>query len=217
MPYPPGHIPPYGTAERFSGSIQLIDIGGGSVNNISRFLQDLGLVCKLVADASELNGKVPIIVTGVGNFGNVMQTLKDGYFVDKLSEAIKSGTPYLGIAIGMQILFSYSEESPGIPGINLIPGEVVRFKKGKCPQIGMNKILPTPQAQGTFPKDEYVYFVNSYFVKPQAPEIVAFNSNYMERFCAGIKFKNVTGFQFHPENSKEAGVRLMSAWLREAL
>jgi imidazole glycerol phosphate synthase glutamine amidotransferase subunit len=211
----PGSKLPYGAPGKLSGSVQLIDIGGGNVGSVSRFLQELGIVCKQVNSASDLVGTMPIIMSGVGTFASVMAVLKDDYFLEKLSGFIHSGTPFLGIAIGMQVLFSHSEESPGIPGMGILPGEVVRLKKGK--QIGFNKVIPTPAVAQQYPKEEFVYFVNSHFVRPEQSEIIAFNGNYLERFCAGVKFRNVTGFQFHPEKSKDAGVRLMTAWLKEAL
>ena len=217
MSYSPGPTPSHGMPNKLSGNVQLIDIGGGNVGNFGRFLQDLGVVCKQVNDVTELTSGTPIVLSAVGSFESVMRVMKDQYYFDKLAELIKSGTPYLGIGTGMQILFTYSEESPGIPGMNLLQGEVVRFKKGKCPQIGTNKISPAPQFSALYPKEEFVYFTTSYFVKPFQAEIVSFNGNYMERFCAAIKFKNVTGFQFHPEKSKEAGVRLVSSWVREAM
>ncbi|HEY9680292.1 MAG TPA: imidazole glycerol phosphate synthase subunit HisH [Oculatellaceae cyanobacterium] len=204
------------TSGKLSGNVQLIDVGGGAVASLNRFLQEMGIVCKQVTDGGDLQGGTPIIVSGVGTFAKVMQAVKDYYFHDKLIEIIKTGTPYLGIAVGMQILFEQSEESPGIPGLGLLNGQVVRFKKGTC-QIGSNRIAPTPQFQLVYPKEEFVYFCNSYFAKPEQQEIISFNGNYQERFCAAIKFKNVTGFQFQPEQSKDAGVRLMTTWLKEAL
>jgi imidazole glycerol phosphate synthase glutamine amidotransferase subunit len=210
-------MPTYGTPGKLSGSVQLIDIGGGNVGSVSRFLQELGIVCKIVNSAGDLVGTTPIIMSGVGTFAGVMAVLKDDYYLEKLSEFIHSGTHFLGIAIGMQVLFASSEESPGIPGMGVFPGEVVRFKKGKCPQQGFNKIVPTPAVQLQYPKEEFVYFLNSYFARPDQSEIIAFNGNYLERFCAAIKFRNVTGFQFHPEKSKDAGIRLMTAWLREVM
>jgi imidazole glycerol phosphate synthase glutamine amidotransferase subunit len=211
----PGSKPAYGVPAKLSGTVQLLDVGGGNVGSMTRFLQELGVVCKPVNSAGDLVGTTPIIMTGVGTFERVMNILKDEYFVEKLSGFVLSGTHFLGIGIGMQVLFSYSEESPGIPGMGIFPGEIVRFKKGN--QTGNNKIVPTPAVQGQYPKEEFVYFMGSYFAKPTQPEIVAFNGNYLERFCAGVKFRNATGFQFYPEKSKEAGVRLMTAWAREAL
>jgi glutamine amidotransferase len=213
MGYQPG--PAARPTGKLSGNVQLIDVGGGAVGSVSRFLQELGIVCKQVTDGGDLQSGTPIIVSGVGTFGKVMAAVKDYYFYDKLIDTIKAGTPYLGIAVGMQILFEQSEESPGIPGLNLLSGQVVRYKKGTC-QIGNNKISPTPQFQLVYPKEEFVYFCNSYHAKPEAPEIISFNGNYQERFAAAIKFKNVTGFQFQPEKSKDAGVRLMTVWLKEA-
>jgi imidazole glycerol phosphate synthase glutamine amidotransferase subunit len=211
----PGSKPAYGLPGKLSGNVQLLDIGGGNVGSLTRFLQELGVVAKAVPGAGDLVGTTPIIMSGVGSFERVMSALKDEYYLEKLSGFIHSGTPFLGIGIGMQVLFSYSEESPGIPGMGVFPGEIVRFKKGN--QSGNNKIVPTPAVQGQYPKEEFVYFFGSYFAKPAQPEIIAFNGNYLERFCAGVKFRNATGFQFYPEKSKEAGARLMTAWLREAL
>jgi len=210
-PAPMSNSQPLG--DNMADSVELLDVGGGNTGSMSRFLEQLGVVCKVVKDAEELSGLVPMVVAGVGTFSAVMGYLRDNYYADKLVEMVRHGKcPYLGIGVGMHILFNGSEESPGIPGLHILDGEVVKYRSGKT-QIGSNQVSPVAAYQKYFPKPEYCYFVNAYIVKPVQPEITCLTANFMEKFAAGVKHKNVSGFQFQPEKSGDGGVRLMKAWL----
>lgn len=197
-------------------AVELLDVGGGNVGSMSRFLEQLGVTCKVVKEAEELSGQAPMIISGVGTFAAVMGYLRDNYFADKIVDLVRNGRcQYLGIGIGMHILFNGSEESPGIPGLHILDGEVVRYRSGKT-QIGSNQVSPVAAYTRYFTKPEYCYFVNAYVAKPVQPEITCLTANFMERFCAGVMFKNVAAFQFQPEKSGDGGVRLMKAWLAYA-
>jgi imidazole glycerol phosphate synthase glutamine amidotransferase subunit len=194
-------------------SVELVDVGGGNIGSMSRFLEQLGVVCNVIKDATELSGTMPMVLSGVGSFAAVMGYLRDNYFADKLVDMVRNGKcPYLGIGVGMHILFNGSEESPGIPGLHVLDGEIVKFRSGKT-QIGSNQVTPVAAYQRYFSKPEYCYFVNAYIAKPTQPEIICLTASFMEKFAAGVMYKNVTGFQFQPEKSGDGGVRLMKAWL----
>ncbi|MCU0723999.1 MAG: imidazole glycerol phosphate synthase subunit HisH, partial [Planctomycetes bacterium] len=114
--------------------------------------------------------------------------------------------PFLGICVGMQVLFERSEESPGVEGLSVLPGEVVRFREGKVPQVGWNRV--EPRQGGGLPAG-FVYFVNSYAPRPARPKDVLYEADYHGPFCAAVRRGNVAAFQFHPEKSGEFGHRLL--------
>ena len=120
----------------------------------------------------------------------------------RLSHILSQKTPFLGICVGMQILLQESEESPGVAGLGLIPGKVVRFRAPKVPQIGWNRI------EGGF-----VYFVNSYYARLKDPRHLWYEADYHGPFCAALRHENISAFQFHPEKSGEYGQRLLHEWL----
>jgi imidazole glycerol phosphate synthase glutamine amidotransferase subunit len=195
--------------------VELVDVGGGNVGSVMRCLERLGIKYKQVQTPDQLTGTAPLILPGVGSFGAVMQFLRAKDLANPVTTLVRQGTPFLGICVGLQILFSDSEESPGVPGLDLLPGKIVKFRRGKVPQIGWNLITPTEQAKYVFPDQEYVYFVNSYFPRPAQGDVVSFTANYHETFCAAVLHKNITAFQFHPEKSGKAGERLIMRWLNE--
>jgi glutamine amidotransferase len=157
-------------------------------------------------DFSDAN---PVVLPGVGAFGAVMESLVRANLAPMLIERIASGAPFLGVCVGMQCLFEKSEESPGVAGLGVIKGEVVRFREGKVPQIGWNRIEP---AKTGFDPG-YVYFVNSYHCVPCDESAVLYKADYFGAFCAAVKKDNITAFQFHPEKSVEFGQGLLRRWI----
>jgi glutamine amidotransferase len=186
--------------------LDVIDYGGGNVGSLTRALERLDLPYRLVADGATLTGANPVVLPGVGSFGGVMAGLRDRGHDGALKRAISAGTPFLGICVGLQILFERSEESPGVEGLSILPGEVVRFREGKVPQIGWNRIEPR---QGPGFEAGFVYFVNSYFPRPARPEDVLYEADYHGPFCAAVRRGNVLAFQFHPEKSGAFGHALL--------
>jgi glutamine amidotransferase len=190
-------------------AVDLVDIGGGNIGSISRCLQRLHVEYRLADAGNPPDGARPLVVPGVGNFGAVMDSLRGGQLDAALTKLVKRGTPYLGICVGMQVLFDESEESPGNKGLGLVPGKVMRFQHGKVPQIGWNKIRPR---QAGWPEG-YVYFVNSYYPQPESPDVTAYDADYGTAFCAAVCVDNITAFQFHPEKSGPFGATLIQRWL----
>lgn len=148
-----------------------------------------------------------MVFPGVGNFGNVMWELKKRKLDEAIKKVIEVRKPFLGICVGLQVLFEESEESPNIKGLGVFKGKVVRFKKGKIPQIGWNKIKSKTIGNG------YVYFVNSYYVVPADKEVIESTSDYYIEFAAAVKKDNVLATQFHPEKSGEFGLEILKKWL----
>lgn len=179
--------------------IELVDYGGGNLGSVERALQRLEQPYRLTEQPS---GQHPILLPGVGSFGAVMHSLQQLGLDRRLPELLDEGVPFLGICVGLQILLESSEESPGVSGLGLIPGKVVRFRAPKVPQIGWNRI------EGGF-----VYFVNSYYAQLQNPEHLWYSADYHGPFCAALRHRNISAFQFHPEKSGEFGQRLLQEWL----
>lgn len=190
----------------------LVTAAGGNLGSISRTLTRMEVPFRLIGKGAVPDGSRPIILPGVGAFGAVMNSLKENNFDQEIRKLVQSGTPFLGVCVGMQVLFDSSEEAPGTPGLGLIPGKVVKFKEGKVPQIGWNEIVP--HNDQTWERG-FVYFVNSFYAQPESDDVALYQSDYFGKFCAAVKTKNITAFQFHPEKSGEMGERLLRRWVKD--
>ncbi len=199
--------------------IDLVDIGGGNTGSVKRCLEMLELEFKNSTIENPPGGEIPVLLPGVGAFGPVMQHLKESGFDKRIKDLTKSGTPYLGICVGMQILFESSEEALNMPGLGLIPGRVLKYKEGKVPQIGWNLIelekngSRSDSKEASYPESGYVYFVNSYYPEPSRSKDILYSADYYVKFCAAVKCNNITAFQFHPEKSGSFGKSLITRWL----
>jgi glutamine amidotransferase len=196
-------------------AIDLVEIGAGNIGSVKRCLERLNVNFQVVNSSNPPMGDTPLLLPGVGAFGPVMEHLKKDSFDKRLQALVKGGTPYLGICIGMQILFDSSEEAKGVSGLGLLPGAVRKFQQGKVPQIGWNNIDLAHQ-NGTnpdLPASGFVYFVNSYYPDPLDQADVLYYADYYVRFCAAVRSKNITAFQFHPEKSGKFGQTLLERWI----
>jgi imidazole glycerol-phosphate synthase subunit HisH len=194
--------------------VDLVDVAGGNLGSVKRCLDRLQVPYNLVNPKNKPEGSRPIILPGVGNFGAVMQNLQKDGFDQLVKSLVEGGTPYLGICVGMQILFDWGEESNSA-GLGLLPGKVVKFTRGKIPQIGWNKIECPEAAQSKsnpWPNG-YVYFVNSYVAQPEKSSDTLYSADYFGSFCAAVKRDNICGFQFHPEKSGPFGQSLLVRWI----
>lgn len=189
--------------------IEVIDYGGGNLGSLLRCLERLSLPFVKVDKANPPTGKHPLLLPGVGAFGAAMNNLHTSGMTQRIRDLVRSGVPYLGICIGLQVLFDSSEEAPGVEGLGLIPGEVKAFQVPKVPQIGWNPINST---QPEIYPDGCVYFVNSYYGKPNDSQAILYQANYGGPFCAGVQQGNITAFQFHPEKSGAFGHDLIRRW-----
>jgi imidazole glycerol phosphate synthase glutamine amidotransferase subunit len=190
----------------------LVTSAGGNLGSISRTLTRMEVPFRLVGNDDAPDGSRPIILPGVGAFGAVMKSLREKNFDQKIIKLVRAGTPFLGVCVGMQVLFDESEEAPGVTGLGLISGKVLKFREGKVPQIGWNQIIPSNDQSW---ESGYVYFVNSYYAKPASDSVTLYKSDYHESFCAAVKTGNITAFQFHPEKSGEMGERLLRRWVND--
>ncbi len=188
--------------------VDLVDVAGGNLGSVGRCLKRLNVPYRLANAKNPPSGNRPIILPGVGNFGAVMNNLKRDGFDQLLIDLIAGGTPYLGICVGMQVLFDWGDESQ-VAGLGILAGKVVKLEQGKIPQIGWNQIVPR-KGDGM---PGYVYFVNSYVAQPRIAENIFYTADYHGQFCAAVQSKNITAFQFHPEKSGEFGEKLLCNWL----
>lgn len=194
--------------------VDLVSIGGGNIGSVRRMLERLDIKIFDVGPDKLPQGERALVLPGVGSFGAVMKTLNKSKLSRLISKLVWDGTPYLGICVGMQILFDSSEESPDEEGLGIIAGKVERFKKGKVPQIGWNQIN-LQNKESKWAENGFVYFVNSYHAVPEEQEDILYSADYHDSFCAAIKKEHITGFQFHPEKSGQFGEEIMQRWISD--
>ena len=189
--------------------IAIIDYGMGNLRSIHNALTKVGGDPVIVSDGRDLSGADGIVIPGVGSFGDAMHNLTP--FADSLFDSVDSGTPLLGICIGMQVLFDRSEESDSA-GFGLIKGDVVRLPEGvKIPQMGWNELTihrDTDLLAGIDDGD-FFYFVHSYYCVPVDPGIIAATTDYGVDLACVVSKENVHAVQFHPEKSSKKGLRLL--------
>lgn len=192
--------------------IAIIDYGAGNVQSIGNMLDTLGEDYEITDSAEKIKNASKIIFPGQGHFEQAMKNLESKGLIDVIKYSVACGVPFLGICLGLQVLFESSEEAEGVNGLGLIKGSVKKFTLGKIPQIGWNRIKTT-QAN-TYLSEDFYYFVNSYYVIPEDASYVASTSNYHIDFCASVQKDNLTAVQFHPEKSASAGLEFFKRWCR---
>ena len=193
--------------------IAIIDYDAGNLKSVEKALQYLGEDVKITSDANEILGADKIILPGVGAFGDAMEKLNTRGLSEVIREAVKRKIPLLGICLGLQILFEASEESPGVDGLSVLKGKIVRIpdKEGfKVPHIGWNSLKINPESKlfSGIPEDSYVYFVHSYYLAAEEP-IVAATTDYVVDIHAAVEKEHVFACQFHPEKSGDIGLKLL--------
>lgn len=191
--------------------IQIIDYGMGNIGSIANMLKKIGEECRLVKNPRELNEGEKIILPGVGAFDNAMRRLNEFGFSQAIVQQIHWGTPLLGICLGMQLLGTKSSEGQ-LPGLNLIPGNIIRFEREagfKIPHMGWNKVHFKQSSLYEGLEGNKFYFVHSYHFVPEKEEYILGETNYGIKFVSSINNANVYGVQFHPEKSHKYGMQLL--------
>ncbi|MBQ9886805.1 MAG: imidazole glycerol phosphate synthase subunit HisH [Lachnospiraceae bacterium] len=194
--------------------ISIIDYDAGNLKSVEKALAYLGEESVVTRDRDIILNSDKVILPGVGAFKDAMDNLKYYDLVDVVHEAIDSNKPFLGICLGMQLLFERSDESVGVDGLGVLKGEVLRIpdKEGfKIPHMGWNSLDIRPDAKlfKGIPNNSYVYFVHSYYVKAADERVVAASTEYITHIHASVEKGNVFGCQFHPEKSSETGLRIL--------
>jgi len=197
--------------------ICIVDYGMGNLRSVEKAFTFLGHDVRVSSEPREVLSAAGVVLPGVGAFGDAMRELDERGLVEPLREAITSGIPFLGICLGLQLLFEESEESPGVRGLGVMPGRVVRFSQGvKVPHMGWNDIRAVrdhPVLAG-IGDGSYFYFVHSYFVTPERDGHRLTVTAYGEEFASGVADGNLVAFQFHPEKSSASGLRLLENFSR---
>lgn len=196
--------------------IAIIDYGMGNLHSVSKAVERLGYEAVLSSDPGEIMSADGAILPGVGAFGDAMHNLRDTGLLDAVLRFADSGKPLLGICLGMQLLFSESEEHGRHEGLGLLPGKVIRFRGPyKVPHMGWNKLSfrrASPLLDGL--TEGHVYFVHSYHAIPERTDDLLATTDYYQAVTAVVGRGNVYGMQFHPEKSGELGMRLLGQFLR---
>ncbi|OGI01694.1 MAG: imidazole glycerol phosphate synthase, glutamine amidotransferase subunit [Candidatus Melainabacteria bacterium GWF2_37_15] len=192
--------------------ITILDYGAGNLKSVTNILEVLNCEYTVTDKKEDIINAEKLILPGQGHFGQFMEALNKKDLSTCLVEKIKSGIPFLGICLGIQVLFEESEEAPGIKGLGIFKGKCVRFTQGKVPQIGWNKLQTT--ANNSVLTEDYVYFVNSYHVVPEDKSIVSAYASYNVDFVASLEHKNIFAFQFHPEKSGKVGYGFLKNFMQ---
>ena len=202
--------------------IAIVDVCSGNLRSVERAIAKVGGDVVVTRDPDVVRKADKIVVPGQGAFGVFMRGLVERGLGDALREAIASGRPYLGICLGLQILFEESEEQGPVAGLGVYRGKVVKLAPSdptlKVPHMGWNRIAqrrPEPLVAG-IPDGAYVYFVHSFHAMPEDPSLLALESVHGVRVCAAIRRDNVFACQFHPEKSQAVGLQLLSNFVEGA-
>ena len=194
--------------------IAILDYDAGNIRSVEKALQHLGEETILTHDFREIQKVDKVILPGVGAFGDAMEHLKH-YELDRaIKEVVAMDKPFLGICLGLQLLFESSDETPGVEGLGILKGNILRIPEEeglKIPHIGWNS-LEFPREGRLFqdlPADPYVYFVHSYYLQAQEPQIVTATCEYGVHIHASVEKNQVFACQFHPEKSGEVGLKIL--------
>lgn len=198
--------------------VAIIDYDAGNLKSVQKALEHLGAEVCVTRDREVLLKSDHIILPGVGAFGQAMDNLERYGLVDTIKEVVKRGIPFLGICLGMQLLFESSEESEGVQGLSLLPGKIIKIPKMdglKIPHMGWNSLELRNKAtlfQG-LPEHPYVYFVHSYYLEAKMELDVSAVAEYGTTLHVSVERENLFGCQFHPEKSGEIGLTILKNFL----
>jgi glutamine amidotransferase len=202
--------------------VAVIDYDAGNTLSVTRALEKAGARVDLTSDSERVARADAVVLPGVGAFGDCVRKLKERGMDNACREVLVSGKPFLGVCVGLQVLFEGSEESPEVEGLGVLPGRVVRFEVGdlKVPHMGWNQ-LDVARVHPVFEglDGEAFYFVHSYYPDPAEQGDVLGTAEYGARFCAAAGRDNLAAVQFHPEKSSSAGITLYEnflAWARDS-
>jgi glutamine amidotransferase len=193
--------------------IAVVDSGAGNLRSVERALAHAGGAPVVTRDPDVVRRADRVVVPGQGAFADCMAAMNRSGLGEAVRESIRAGVPYLGICLGLQILFDDSDEHGPVAGLGILGGHVVRFPAGplKVPHIGWNQVQASgeePLLRG-IPRDAHFYFIHSYVAVPAEGRQVALTCDYGGPFCAAVRMDNLFACQFHPEKSQAVGLRLL--------
>lgn len=198
--------------------IAIIDYDAGNIKSVEKALLSLGEEAVITRDRDTILKAQKVILPGVGAFGDAMEKIRSYGLEEVIHEVVDKGIPFLGICLGLQLLFDTSEESVGVKGLGILKGKIVKIPDDqglKVPQIGWNS-LKFPNKGRLFKgidEDSYVYFVHSYYLQAEDPGIVVATTDYATKIDASVEKGNVFACQFHPEKSSEVGLKILKNFI----
>ena len=193
----------------------------GNLRSVQKGFEAVGAEAIVTSDSSKILSANSVVLPGVGAFKECMANLDNLNLIDTVHKSVNSGKPFLGICLGLQLLFSQAEEFGKVEGLGILSGKVVGFKDAqpksesgeplKIPHMGWNRVRVAPGNPlfESVADESYFYFVHSYYVVPQDPTVIATTTNYGIDFASGVHFENVHAFQFHPEKSQRLGLTML--------
>lgn len=198
-------------------SIGIVDYGMGNLRSVQKAFEKVGAEAEIVREPGEIADRDKLVLPGVGAFEDAIAHLRQRELVAPILRFIESGRPFLGICLGLQLLFERSEENGEHEGLGVLGGSVVRFEPTdhtlKVPHMGWNTLsLAQPEAPllQDLPEESAVYFVHSYFAAPTEDAVVATTTDYAGRFCSSVHRDNISAVQFHPEKSQQVGLKMLA-------
>lgn len=194
--------------------IAIIDYDAGNIKSVEKALQKLGQEVIITRTAEEILNADKVILPGVGAFGDAMQNLKKYNLDQVIRQVVENGTPFLGICLGLQLLFERSDESKGVEGLGILKGEICKIPENgelKIPHMGWNSLHLQHDGRlfRGLEENAYVYFVHSYYLKAEEEEIVKATTEYSVNIHASVEKGNVFACQFHPEKSSDVGLQIL--------
>ena len=194
--------------------IAIIDYDAGNIKSVEKALKTLGQDVVVTRDPEMILNADKVILPGVGAFGDAMGKLHDYGLVDVIYQVVEKKTPFLGICLGLQLMFESSEETPGVEGLGILKGKIVKIPENgelKIPHMGWNSLHFQNEGRlfANLPQDSYVYFVHSYYLQAEEPEIVKATTEYSTCIHASVEKDNVFACQFHPEKSSDVGLTIL--------
>ena len=192
--------------------IAIIDYGMGNLRSVEKGFLKVGVDARVVTDPRSVNDAEAIVLPGVGAFRDCMRNLDQMKLIEPILKSVRNGKPYLGICLGLQMLFTESEEFGVYKGLDVLKGKVVRFQVDlKVPHMGWNtvRLLKNPPIFDGIKDESYFYFVHSYYVAPDDQGIIAGTTDYEITFTSMVRKDNIIATQFHPEKSQETGLKIL--------
>lgn len=194
--------------------ITIIDYDAGNIKSVEKALASLGAQVCVSRRPEDILRAEQVVLPGVGNFGSAMEKLSEYRLIPAIRQVCREGKPFLGICLGLQLLFEESEESPGAAGLGILPGKILHFPRDsglKVPHMGWNSLHLQHQGRlfRGISQDAYVYFVHSYYLKAGEDEMVKASADYGVSVHASVEKGNIFACQFHPEKSGETGLKIL--------
>lgn len=194
--------------------IAIIDYDAGNIKSVEKAMTFLGQEAAVTRNKDTILSADKVILPGVGSFGDAMGKIRQYGLEPVIRQVAESGTPFLGICLGLQLLFEQSDESPGVPGLGILKGKILRIPETeglKIPHMGWNSLAFPVKGRlfSGFPEEPYVYFVHSYYLEAADEQIVTAVAEYGTRIHASVEQGNVFACQFHPEKSSDAGLHIL--------